>query len=302
MSDRAVEHSWRPRVRSDSCSPRLPRHRGIDSCGSGGSFGAVVYDVYDWLVFDPGEGTSHSLADITAALTISCSLLITWANGANRLHGVLRRTILLRIGQTGLAAGRRRRLHVPTRMPPPTRLQTIRDSGYRQMGSGTDQHAGSSTQTNADPQVQENADPFVKGLQKMLNQARKLDGRMRRAHQDLQLRESQWTEFQEQLRNSFLSQRHAYQEDKARLETLRQALQTVHNQDDLLNITLSQIAGRDMAAGHPSLATAATCNTPQRTATAPPRRPSHTRGPVVQSGASVSGAQTSRLVPFPAPP
>ena len=89
---------------------------------------------------------------------------------------------------------------------------------YHQMGQGGEAAVGQVTGGGAGDGQGELGDPLVKGLQKLLNQARKFDARARKCQTDLQLREEQWSKYQAQLRNSFLTQRHAYQQDRRKLE------------------------------------------------------------------------------------
>ena len=89
---------------------------------------------------------------------------------------------------------------------------------YHQMGQGGEAAVGQVTGGGAGDGQGELGDPLVKGLQKLLNQASKFDARARKCQTDLQLREEQWSKYQAQLRNSFLTQRHAYQQDRRKLE------------------------------------------------------------------------------------
>ena len=89
---------------------------------------------------------------------------------------------------------------------------------YHQMGQGGEAAVGQVTGGGVGDGQGELGDPLVKGLQKLLNQARKFDARARKCQTDLQLREEQWSKYQAQLRDSFLIQRHAYQQDRRKLE------------------------------------------------------------------------------------
>ena len=90
---------------------------------------------------------------------------------------------------------------------------------------------------------------FLKCMQKLLNTSRKLDGKIRKAHQDKETMTKQWQEFQEKLRASFISQRQQYNADirKAEDELLQMSQQKVE--------ILQQIQRLVVKNEHPSGAT-----------------------------------------------
>ena len=95
---------------------------------------------------------------------------------------------------------------------------------------------------------------YVKGLQRLLNAARRSDARLRKLGQDRMTKTEQWNEFQAALRGKYLEQRSLYQKDIKGLD--KELQETVESKRSILHQIQEAVAtgGRHQGSATPAAA------------------------------------------------